>query len=78
MKIHFATDHAGYALKETLKAYAASLGHEVFDHGTSTMEPCDYPDFITPCAMAVAADPESFGVSLGGSGQGEAMCANRV
>lgn len=77
MKIHFASDHGGYALKETLKSYIAELGHEVVDHGTNSMEPCDYPDFITPCAEAVAADPNSFGVILGGSGQGEAMCANR-
>ena len=78
MKIHIASDHAGYELKETLKAYITEIGHEVVDHGTNSMEPCDYPDFITPCAQAVAADTNSFGIILGGSGQGEAMCANRV
>ena len=78
MKIHFASDHGGYELKETLKGYVTELGHEVVDHGTSSMEPCDYPDFITPCAEAVASDMLSFGIILGGSGQGEAMCANRT
>lgn len=78
MKIHFASDHGGYALKETLKDYITELGYEVIDHGTNSMEPCDYPDFITPCAEAVATNPGSFGIILGGSGQGEAMCANRI
>ena len=78
MKIHFASDHGGYELKETLKGYITELGHEVVDHGTNSMEPCDYPDFITPCAEAVAADVFSSGIILGGSGQGEAMCANRT
>lgn len=78
MKIHFASDHAGYELKETLKAYVTELGHEVIDHGTNTMEPCDYPDFITPCAQVVSSDTHAFGIILGGSGQGEAMCANRT
>lgn len=78
MKIHFAADHGGYDLKEILKAYVAELGHEVVDHGTNSTESVDYPDFITPCAEAVAADSSSFGIILGGSGQGEAMCANRT
>ena len=78
MNIHFATDHAGYDLKEVLKKYVEELGHTVTDHGTNSAEACDYPDFITPCAQAVAADPASFGIIMGGSGQGEAMCANRI
>lgn len=78
MKIHFASDHAGYNLKETLKTFVASLGYKVVDHGTNSAGQCDYPDFIVPCAEAVAGDPEAIGVILGGSGQGEAMCANRV
>lgn len=78
MKIHFASDHAGYDLKETLKAFVFSLGYEVVDHGTDSSDQCDYPDFIIPCAEAVVGDSEALGVILGGSGQGEAMCANRV
>ena len=54
-------------------------GHEVKDHGSYDFDPLDdYPDFIFPCAKAVAADTESRGIILGGSGQGEAMAANRV
>lgn len=79
MNIHFATDHAGYELKEQLKEYVTTFGHAVTDHGAFSMDANDdYPDFITPCAQAVAADPASLGIILGGSGQGEAMCANRV
>jgi len=78
MNIHFATDHAGYDLKEVLKKYVEELGHTAVDHGTDSNEACDYPDFVTPAAQAVAADAASFGIILGGSGQGEAMCANRI
>ncbi len=68
MKIHVATDHAGLDLK-----------HDVTDHGAHEYDALDdYPDFIFPCAKAVAADTESKGIILGGSGQGEAMAANRV
>ncbi len=78
MIIHIATDHAGFALKEQLRPFLESLGHAIVDHGATTSEPSDYPDFIVPCAQAVAQDPESFGIIMGGSGQGEAMCANRT
>lgn len=78
MKIHVASDHAGYILKEDLKEFITGLGHQVIDHGTHSNESVDYPDVITPCAVSVAADQNSFGIILGGSGQGEAMCANRV
>jgi len=78
MKIHCASDHAGFKLKEELKVFLTELGHEVVDYGTVNEDSCDYPDFIIPCAQAVATDPESFGIILGGSGQGEAMCANRI
>ncbi len=78
MKIHIGTDHAGFELKEKLAAYLTEKGHEIVDHGAFTLNPADdYPDFIKPVAAAVASDPESRGVILGGSGQGEAMCANR-
>jgi ribose 5-phosphate isomerase B len=81
MKIHLATDHAGFPHKELVKAFLLTQeGVEVIDHGAMTLAPDDdYPDYITPCAQAVAADPDSsMGVIFGGSGQGEAMCANRV
>ena len=79
MKIHIATDHAGLDLKNIIRDYLISKGHEVKDHGSHEYDPLDdYPDFIFPCAKAVAADTESRGIILGGSGQGEAMAANRV
>ncbi len=81
MKIHLATDHTGIAHKELLKEFlSAQEGIEVVDHGAVVLDPTDdYPDFILPCAQAVAADPDdSMGVIFGGSGQGEAMCANRI
>ncbi len=79
MKIHLATDHAGLELKNAIKAYLMEKGHDVMDHGAHEYDALDdYPDFIFPCARAVAADPESRGIVLGGSGQGEAMAANRI
>jgi len=79
MKIVLATDHAGYEHKEALKKHLLEQGYEVKDFGTNSAEPCDYPDFIFPAAKAVAADPEGTrGIIFGGSGQGEAMVANRV
>ena len=79
MKIHLATDHAGLELKEKVKLYLSDLDYEVIDHGAYKYDALDdYPDFIFPCAIAVSNDPESKGIILGGSGQGEAMAANRV
>lgn len=79
MKIYLAADHAGYELKETLKSFLSGLGHEVSDKGAFSLDDGDdYLDFVRPCAEAVARDAESFGIVLGASGQGEAMCANRV
>ena len=79
MKIHIATDHAGLDLKNIIRDYLISKGHEVTDHGAHEYDALDdYPDFIFPCAKAVASDLESRGIILGGSGQGEAMAANRV
>jgi ribose 5-phosphate isomerase B len=78
MKIHIGTDHAGFELKNKLVEYLNKLGHEITDHGAFVYDPDDdYPDFITPVAHAVSMDTNSFGIILGGSGQGEAMCANR-
>ena len=79
MKIHIATDHAGLDLKNIIRDYLISIGHEVTDHGAHEYDALDdYPDYIFPCAKAVASDLESRGIILGGSGQGEAMAANRV
>ncbi len=83
-KVYIASDHAGYELKNTVKIYVESLGYEVIDSGPFHFDAQDdYPDFITPCAQSVATDwandcTTSMGIILGGSGQGEAMCANRV
>ena len=80
MKIYIGADHAGYDLKEKLKSYLIhELGHEVVDFGANELnEEDDYPDFIRPVAEAVAGDRASFGIVLVGSGQGEAIVANRV
>ena len=79
MIIHIATDHAGLELKEKVKSYLSKLDYEVIDHGAYEYDALDdYPDFIFPCAEAVSNDSNSKGIILGGSGQGEAMAANRV
>lgn len=79
MKIHLATDHAGLELKNIIKDYLLNKGHDVKDHGAYEYNAIDdYPDFIFPCAKAVSEDQESRGIILGGSGQGEAMAANRI
>ena len=79
MKIHLATDHAGLELKNIIKEHLKENGHDVTAHGAHEYDALDdYPDFIFPCAKSVAADPESRGIILGGSGQGEAMTANRI
>ena len=79
MIIHLATDHAGLDLKNSIKAYLISKNYEVIDHGAHDYDPQDdYPDFIFPCSKAVAKDTNSRGIILGGTGQGEAMAANRI
>lgn len=79
MKVFFAADHAGFLLKNALVEHVRTLGHDVEDLGASTLDPeDDYPDFMTPLAKRVAETPGSRGIMVGGSGQGEAMCANRV
>ena len=78
MKIYIGSDHAGYQLKEELKIFLNELGHTVEDFGNIRLEPeDDYPDFIKPVAEAVSRNPHAMGVILGGSGQGEAIAANR-
>ena len=79
MKIYIGGDHAGFELKEKLKSYLTDLGHDVEDKGAfSFVSDDDYPDFVMPVAEGVSNDKESLGIVLGGSGQGEAMVANRV
>ena len=78
-KVYFAADHAGFALKNALMEHVRILGYEVEDMGAHTQNPDDdYPDFMTPLANRVAAESDAHGILVGGSGQGEAMCANRV
>ena len=72
------SDHAGFRYKEAIKRFLAAAGHEVRDFGTDSEETVDYPLFIHPVAAAVAAGEVERGVVLGGSGNGEAMVANRV
>jgi len=78
MKIGIGSDHAGFEYKEKIKAFLQGLGHEVRDFGTGSPEPVDYPRFIRPVALAVAAGQCERGIVLGRSGNGEAMTANRV
>ena len=78
MKIAIASDHAGFAYKEKIKALLQSLGHEIRDFGTASDAPVDYPVFIRPAAEAVARGECECGIVLGGSGNGEAIAANKV
>lgn len=79
MKIALSTDHAGLERIKQLKDHLESSGHECVDYGPQSFDPDDdYPDFIRPAAEAVAGGECEVGVIMGGSGQGEAMCANRV
>ncbi len=78
MRIAIASDHAGYEYKEAIKAFLAERGHEPVDFGTDSDESCDYPLFIRPAAEAVASGDCERGIVLGGSGNGEAIVANRV
>lgn len=77
-KVFFASDHGGYELKNKLVQYVKGLGHDVVDKGASTFDAQDdYPEIIAGAAREVSKDSESFGIILGGSGQGEAIVANR-
>ncbi len=80
MRIYLGADHAGFELKEKLKIFLAEIGCEVEDKGVFSFDKNDdYPDFIRQVADAVAKDPENNrGIVLGGSGQGEAIVANRI
>ncbi|HWA86407.1 MAG TPA: RpiB/LacA/LacB family sugar-phosphate isomerase [Opitutus sp.] len=76
--IAIGSDHAGFAYKEAIKTALLADGHTVRDLGTYSDAPCDYPDFIRPVAEAVARGEFERGIVLGGSGNGEAIVANRV
>ena len=78
MKIAIGSDHAGFEYKEKIREFLQSLGHEVRDFGTSSNAPVDYPVFIRPTGEAVASGECERGIVLGGSGNGEAIVANRV
>lgn len=79
MRVHIATDHAAFELKQFLVARLTADGYEVVDHGAPSFEALDdYPNYVLPCAAAVVADAGSLGVVLGGSGNGEQIAANKV
>ena len=78
VKIAIGSDHAGYKYKEEIRKMLTEQGHEVKDFGTDSDESCDYPDFIRPTAEAVARGEFERGIVLGGSGNGEAIVANKV
>ena len=78
MKIDIGSDHAGFTYKESIRKFLAELGHDVRDFGTFSDAPVDYPVFIRPVAEAVARGEFERGIVLGGSGNGEAIVANKV
>lgn len=80
MQIFIAADHAGFELKRELKEYLKTAGYAVNDEGFFELNPeDDYPDVVTIVAKQVGSNPEEYrGIVIGGSGEGEAMCANRI
>lgn len=78
MNLAIGSDHAGFSYKEAIKAMLLSQGHTVRDFGTNSEAPVDYPDYIRPVAEAVARGEFERGIVLGGSGNGEAIVANRI
>ena len=78
MKISIGSDHAGFHYKTRIIEYLREAGHEVADHGTSSPDSTDYPLFIIPAAEAVARGEAERGIVIGGSGNGEAIAANKV
>lgn len=76
--IFVVSDHAGFRYKEKIKAFLMSRGHEVRDFGTGSERPVDYPLLVRPAAEAVAAAKGGLGIVVGGSGNGEAIAANKV
>lgn len=78
MKIAIGTDHAGFKYKEDIKTFLSSQGYIIKDFGTFNDNSCDYPDFIFPVAKAVSSGEYDRGIVLGGSGNGEAIAANKI
>ena len=78
MRIAIGSDHAGYKYKQRIIEHLQNAGHEVVDFGTDSDQSVDYPLFIRPTALAVARSECERGIVLGGSGNGEAMVANRI
>jgi ribose 5-phosphate isomerase B len=78
MRIAMGSDHAGFLLKESVKASLAERGHEVVDFGTDSERPVDYPAFVAAAAHAVGNGECERGIVMGGSGQGEQIAANKV
>jgi ribose 5-phosphate isomerase B len=78
VKIALGSDHAGFTLKKALTGYLSAHGHEIFDCGTDSEEPVDYPPFCAAVARAVARGEAELGIVMGGSGQGEQIAANKV
>ncbi|MEA5155061.1 ribose-5-phosphate isomerase [Raineyella sp.] len=79
MRVHIATDHAGFELKNHFVEALTADGHDVVDHGAHEYDAQDdYPDTCIPAAQAVAAEPGSLGIVIGGSGNGENIAANKV
>jgi ribose 5-phosphate isomerase B len=79
MRVHLGSDHAGFELKERLVERLTELGHEPVDHGPPTYDgDDDYPPYVLRAAAATAGEPGSLGVVIGGSGNGEAIAANKV
>jgi ribose 5-phosphate isomerase B len=79
MRVHLGSDHAGFELKTALVARLKELGHEPIDHGPHAFDAQDdYPPYVLGAAAGAAADPESRGIVIGGSGNGEAIAANKV
>jgi ribose 5-phosphate isomerase B len=77
-KIALGTDHAGFKMKEAVKAHLTKKGYETVDFGTDSEEAVDYPDYCRPAAESVANGDCDCGILFGGSGNGEAMVANKV
>ena len=78
MKIAIASDHAGFEYKEVIKKFLIEKGYEVDDFGTYSKESCAYPEFVVPAAKSVVSGECDRGIVLGGSGNGEAIAANKV
>lgn len=78
MRIAIGSDHAGFPLKESLRAFLEAEGHEVLDVGTSSLDPVDYPVFCANVARAVVGGDADRGIAVGGSGQGEQITANKI